>query len=473
MDEARTRRVHKRHSTLNRSLGGDIFINGLLIVFGAFMALPLIYTVSSALKPPDELWVFPPRFLTYNPTLRNFKDMVRLMSGTMVPFTRYIFNTVFVSVIGTAGHVVISSLAAFCFAKYRFPFSRFLFNMVVLALMFNTTVSRSLSAVFVAAMCLSLASGCSKEARYETIYEDEYITQPQNSGGVQGGTTESVGANDPTGNNGADDNNTPADGNATDGKNDRKTTTAHNNPGTVKTTQKAEPPKNDGIDLQGYTLTMAVIDNGAWMYNGQDKGNGYKQFQQVIADTQKKLNCKIEFKTNYQYGTSYNSFSKTIMSGKKPADVMAIHLYEMCQFTSEKMLIAIQDIPGIDLSKNYWNEVVTNSTKIGGKSYGMANDMFSHDLYNNVVFFNKNILEDYKQLENPYDLVKAGTWTYDKMLEMCEVVKDPSKGQYGLAIHNHDLCVTLPMGGGVPDSRDKRRKSQLCVQQQQRGRRNQ
>lgn len=98
--------------------------------------------------------------------------------------------------------------------------------MVVLALMFNTTVSRSLSAVFVAAMCLSLASGCSKEARYETIYEDEYITQPQNSGGVQGGTTESVGANDPTGNNGADDNNTPADGNATDGKNDRKTTTA-------------------------------------------------------------------------------------------------------------------------------------------------------------------------------------------------------------------------------------------------------
>ena len=117
MDEARTRRVHKRHSTLNRSLGGDIFINGLLIVFGAFMALPLIYTVSSALKPPDELWVFPPRFLTYNPTLRNFKDMVRLMSGTMVPFTRYIFNTVFVSVIGTAGHVVISSLAAFCFAN--------------------------------------------------------------------------------------------------------------------------------------------------------------------------------------------------------------------------------------------------------------------------------------------------------------------------------------------------------------------
>jgi len=62
------------------------------------------------------------------------------MSSSWVPFTRYFFNTVFITVIGTAGHIIVSSLCAYPLALYRFPGSKFMLAVVRLALMFNPTV---------------------------------------------------------------------------------------------------------------------------------------------------------------------------------------------------------------------------------------------------------------------------------------------------------------------------------------------
>ena len=126
---------------LNRSYGGDIFINVLLFALGSVMILPMIYSVSSALKPLDELWIFPPRFFVQNPTLRNFRDLLNVMTAYRVPFSRYMFNTVFITVAGTFGHVIISSMCAYAFAKHTFPGSKVMFVMVVTALMFNSMVT--------------------------------------------------------------------------------------------------------------------------------------------------------------------------------------------------------------------------------------------------------------------------------------------------------------------------------------------
>ncbi|HEY8363026.1 MAG TPA: carbohydrate ABC transporter permease [Tissierellaceae bacterium] len=125
----------------NRSIEGDICNIIILIIFGAFMVLPLVYAVSNAFKPMDELFIFPPRFFVRNPTLKNFKDLFVLMSQSWVPFSRYIFNTVFITVVGTVGHVLIASLAAFALAKHRFPGQRIFFKMVVLSLMFSGHVT--------------------------------------------------------------------------------------------------------------------------------------------------------------------------------------------------------------------------------------------------------------------------------------------------------------------------------------------
>ena len=130
-----------RQRRLNRSLAGDIWIGIILFTFGAFMALPMIYAICTAFKPADELWVYPPRFFVENPTVKNYTDLFRILDDSVVPFTRYLANTLFVSVIGTCGHVILSSMCAYALCKFQFRGKKVLFNMVVLSLMFNTTVT--------------------------------------------------------------------------------------------------------------------------------------------------------------------------------------------------------------------------------------------------------------------------------------------------------------------------------------------
>ena len=126
---------------LNRSFAVTFLLFILLGLFGAFMALPLIYTINHAFKPLDEIFLFPPRFFVRNPTMNNFYDLVNLIANSWVPFSRYISNTVIIAVIGTVGHVLFASAAAYPLAKYKFPGSKAIFNIVVLSLMFSPHVT--------------------------------------------------------------------------------------------------------------------------------------------------------------------------------------------------------------------------------------------------------------------------------------------------------------------------------------------
>ena len=134
-------RTRNHKVVLNRSRGGDAGITFVLSILGLFMFLPMVYVVCQSLKPLDELWMFPPRFFVVSPTLSNFTDLFTLMNTSMVPFSRYLFNTVFVSVIGTTGNLFLSSLAAYAMAKIKFPGGKFMFTTVRTSLMFNATVT--------------------------------------------------------------------------------------------------------------------------------------------------------------------------------------------------------------------------------------------------------------------------------------------------------------------------------------------
>lgn len=134
-------RIKKGTHALNRSLGGDVAINTILVLVGAFMFIPMFYAILQSVKPLDELWMFPPRFIVVNPTMKNYSDLFKLMSGSWVPFSRYIFNTVFISICGTGGNLVLSSLAAYALSKIPFPGRKWMFEIIRLSLMFNATVT--------------------------------------------------------------------------------------------------------------------------------------------------------------------------------------------------------------------------------------------------------------------------------------------------------------------------------------------
>ncbi len=134
-------RTRKHRVILNRSAGGDAGITFFLVIMGAFMFLPMLYTFMQALKPLDELWAYPPKFYVVKPTFKNFTDLFKLMNTAWVPFSRYIFNTVIISVGGTFGNLFLSSMAAYSLSKIKFPGRNLLFKLVVLSLMFHTTVA--------------------------------------------------------------------------------------------------------------------------------------------------------------------------------------------------------------------------------------------------------------------------------------------------------------------------------------------
>ena len=124
-----------------RSIGGNIGTFIFLLIIALFMLLPLVFVVSSAFKPLSELFIFPPKLFPMNPTLDNFKDLSSLLGDSWLPFSRYVFNSLAVTVIGTFGNIIFSSMAAYVLSKHDFPGKNILFQTVVLSLLFSTVVT--------------------------------------------------------------------------------------------------------------------------------------------------------------------------------------------------------------------------------------------------------------------------------------------------------------------------------------------
>ncbi|MGN1156095.1 MAG: carbohydrate ABC transporter permease [Agathobacter sp.] len=131
-----------RRKKLNRSMAGNTLLFIIMGIFGVLMALPLVMIVNNALKPLDELFQYPPKLFVKNPTLENFTDLFVAMNSSWVPFSRYLLNTLIITVGGTVGHVILASLAAYPLAKHDFKGKKLLFNMVVLSMMFSWTVTQ-------------------------------------------------------------------------------------------------------------------------------------------------------------------------------------------------------------------------------------------------------------------------------------------------------------------------------------------
>ena len=126
---------------LSRSVGGNFLVFVFLLIVAAFMALPAYYSVIQSLKPIDEIFAYPPKFFVRNPTLSNFSRAFRLAGSSWVPFSRYLVNSIFISVMGTGIYVVIAALAAYPLAKSDVPGVKLLGSLVVWMLLFSAEVT--------------------------------------------------------------------------------------------------------------------------------------------------------------------------------------------------------------------------------------------------------------------------------------------------------------------------------------------
>ncbi len=140
MSDVNIKKLKVSNKQAGRKIGGTIFIFVFLFVIGIFMAFPIYLTIIMSIKPVEELFIFPPKLYAINPTLDNFRDMYRVLSEMWVPFSRYVFNSIFVTVSVTVCQCIFSSMAAFVLAKCKFPGSRFINGVIVIALLYQSSV---------------------------------------------------------------------------------------------------------------------------------------------------------------------------------------------------------------------------------------------------------------------------------------------------------------------------------------------
>ncbi|MBR2338871.1 MAG: carbohydrate ABC transporter permease [Clostridia bacterium] len=130
-----------RARRVSRSRSGNFFMFLFIFVVAVFSALPLVLSIGMSLKPINELYVFPPTLWPREATLDNYKMLFSLIGSTRVAFSRYAFNTVFITVLTTVIHVIIASLAAYPLSKGNFPGKKVLNQLVLMALMFVPAIA--------------------------------------------------------------------------------------------------------------------------------------------------------------------------------------------------------------------------------------------------------------------------------------------------------------------------------------------
>ncbi len=140
MKNVRTDKLKGTSRQAGRKKGRSIPSIILLLIMGLFMLLPIYLTVVMSVKPVEELFVFPPQMYTLRPTLDNYKDMFDVLKSNRVPFSRYVFNSVAVTVTVTILQCGFSAMAAFVLAKCKFPGGKIINSIIVTSLLYQSNV---------------------------------------------------------------------------------------------------------------------------------------------------------------------------------------------------------------------------------------------------------------------------------------------------------------------------------------------
>ena len=118
---------------------GQIKIIIIILPLVVFMALPLVFIANHAFKPMDELYAFPPTFFVRNATLENFTKLIKFSRNNSIPMSRYVFNSLIVTVLTVGLSLLFTTMAAFALSKIKFKGRNLMVNINQISIMFVAT----------------------------------------------------------------------------------------------------------------------------------------------------------------------------------------------------------------------------------------------------------------------------------------------------------------------------------------------
>ncbi|MCL1795026.1 MAG: extracellular solute-binding protein [Oscillospiraceae bacterium] len=190
-------------------------------------------------------------------------------------------------------------------------------------------------------------------------------------------------------------------------------------------------PDVPAADYGGYEFTILVSVNavtGAAVWNDfeAEEENG-----DVINDAIYKRNAYVEEKYNIQIKNiemeavdgmdrpaAQKLIKNSIAAGDNTYDASMLAGYATCNMASGGFLVDMNNMAPLDLSKPWWDQKANRDLMINNKMFytsGDISNVVNEATY--AILFNKKLIKDHG-FEQPYDLVRRGEWTYDKLAEM-------------------------------------------------------
>ncbi len=135
--------------------------------------------------------------------------------------------------------------------------------------------------------------------------------------------------------------------------------------------------------------------------------------------------------------------TSSIMAADGAYDVVSGMISCVQPIVTSDMFMSVYDLEHIHMDNPWWVSELQNNLTIGGKLIGFIGDM-SLSMYKglSVMFANMDLLET-AGMENPYDLVRDGGWTLDKMIEVTTGVAQDSNGDGAYVLGEDVLGVAV------------------------------
>ena len=107
-----------------------VFIYAVIVLGALVVLIPFGWMISTSLKSQDRLFVYPPEWLPNPAHWGNYLDAWRAL-----PFGRFLWNTIFMTVLAMFAEVFTASIVAYGFARFRFPLRNTLFMLLLSTMM--------------------------------------------------------------------------------------------------------------------------------------------------------------------------------------------------------------------------------------------------------------------------------------------------------------------------------------------------
>ena len=186
---------------------------------------------------------------------------------------------------------------------------------------------------------------------------------------------------------------------------------------TVETDRSEIEDNLPEADFEGYTFRMiGRQDNFVYQYEmGADEMNG-----DVINDAAYARNINVADRYNINYEITYRAWSdftstvsQAVLAGEDSFDLVVGAAYMLPSLAVDGLFVDWYDIPNVDFTNPWWSTDAIGELSIANHSYFAIGDFCLSNIgIMMCIFYNRTLGEDYK-LDNIYEIINEGKWTYD------------------------------------------------------------